>query len=63
MYNVVFEACLIYLFQIPRAVIEPMIYLAIIFGVVDFAREDLNMFFFMAVPVVIVSNSATAYGK
>ncbi|KDR23584.1 protein scarlet-like isoform X2 [Zootermopsis nevadensis] len=47
---------------IPRAVIEPILYLVIIFGVVDFSRGDLNMFFLMAVPVVIVSNSATAYG-
>ncbi|GFG34519.1 hypothetical protein Cfor_11530 [Coptotermes formosanus] len=47
---------------IPRSVIEPLIYLAIIFGVVDFARGDINLFFLMAVPVVFVSNSATAYG-
>jgi hypothetical protein len=40
-----------------------MIYLAIIFVVVGFARGGLNMFLIMAVPVVIVSNSATAYGK
>jgi hypothetical protein len=47
----------------PRAVIEPMIYFMIIFGLVDFARGDLNMFFLMALPVVIISNSATAYGN
>lgn len=56
------EACFIYPFQIPRSVIEPLIYLAIIFGVVDFARGDINLFFLMAVPVVFISNSATAYG-
>jgi hypothetical protein len=47
---------------IPRSVIEPLIYLAIIFAVVDFARGDINLFFLMAVPVMFISNSATAYG-
>jgi len=56
------EACFIYPFQIPRSVIEPLIYLLIIFGVVDFARGDINFFFLMAVPVVFIFNSATAYG-
>jgi len=56
------EACFIYPFQIPRSVIEPVIHLAIIFGVVDFARGDINLFFLMAVPVVFISNSARAYG-
>jgi hypothetical protein len=39
-----------------------VIYLAIIFGVVDFGSGDINFFFLMAVPVVFICNSATAYG-
>jgi hypothetical protein len=57
------EAYFIYPFQIPRAVIEPVLFLAIIFRMVDFARGDLNMFILLTGPVVIISNSATAYGN
>ncbi|XP_069704164.1 protein scarlet-like isoform X2 [Periplaneta americana] len=46
---------------IPRTVIEPLIFLGIIFVLVDFVRRDIIMYLTMAVPVVLVANSATAY--
>ncbi|KAJ9582323.1 hypothetical protein L9F63_003328 [Diploptera punctata] len=47
---------------IPRAVVEPVLYLAIIFVIVDFADESLLMFMLLAGPIIVISNSATAYG-